>query len=200
VRAAQPGGSQACARRICLPGTLPPPTTIHRVAPPLFCVPPSVVTPCSRSLNLASETVEPATSAPRNRFWTTALQRQGAMLPTHFSRSSRLETTFRSSTTTFRLRIATVESTLPTYLFDALPGDAEPVRFRTPLLVFSHGEAQRPKPVARRSTRQSELSIKPPLPFGQLTLGIEALGLIPAREAYRHDSPDLRSLPCGFAC
>ena len=89
--------------------------------------------------NLASEAVESAASAPRNRVLdghASTLRHDPADI---FSRSSRLETTFRSSTTTFRLRSTVVESTLPAYFFNALPELIGPVRFKAPLLMSNTG-------------------------------------------------------------
>jgi hypothetical protein len=146
--------------------------------------------------NLASEATEPATSTPRNHVLSdhASTRRYGTAL--NFSRSSRLETAFCSSTATFRLRIAAVESTLPTYFFNALPKLIRPVRPETPLLMSYTGRFNVPNPLSNASVWQSKPSNKPSLPSGHLTLGIEVPSLLPVREACRRNLPDFRSLPC----
>jgi hypothetical protein len=147
-------------------------------------------------LNLASEAVEPAASAPRNRGLNDHASTQRHDAAADFSRSSRLETTFRSSTTTFRLRTTVVESTLPAYFFNASPKPIRPVRFETPLLMSYTGRFDVPNPLSDVSIRQPVPSNTLSLPSGHLALGIKVPSLIPVREACRCDLPDFRSLPC----
>jgi hypothetical protein len=67
VRASLPSLSRACERRICRPLSLPRPTSIHRDAAPIVCVPPSVVTRVFKLGNINPISTECSPTSSKSR-------------------------------------------------------------------------------------------------------------------------------------